>query len=139
MDRCKRTWSPYYWCLTFLQQRVAQFVQAQYGSYERGLFLMDEHSTLSSATHFESFLETRDTINQTASWPVDFKKSLVDVPVTAKSHLFQPLQLADIVAHTVLRHVRRLDALNWFSRIEPFLAKHWRTGRYEEAGFTVIR
>ena len=133
-----RTWTPYYWALTYLQQRVLHHTQALHGAYERALFLMDETSTLSSAADFDEYLATRDTINKTAAWPVEFGRYLVDIPVFGKSHLHQALQLADVVFHAVWRHVRGADPLRWFDRIEPLLATHWRTRTYWNAGLTVI-
>lgn len=134
-----KTWPPHYWALTYLQQRVAHFVQANHGAYQKALFIMDETGTLSTAAQFGEFLRTREVINGTASWPVDFRKYLVDVPVSSKSHLIQALQLADLVAHAVSRKVHKSDLLKWFDNIEPFLAKHWRTGKYENAGLTYLQ
>jgi len=134
-----KTWPPHHWALTYLQQRVAQHVQANHGAYQQGLFVMDETSTLSTAAQLGDFLRTRGAINSTASWPVNFRRYLVDVPVTGKSHLIQALQLADVVAHAVWRKIHNDDALKWFEGVEPFLAIHWRGGTYKNAGLTFIQ
>lgn len=133
-----RTWHPFYWALTFLQQRVAHHIQARHGSYERALFMMDESSTLKTASHFDRFLATRASINATASWPVDFSRYIIDVPVWGCSHLHEPIQLVDFVAHAVYRHVRSDDSLGWFPRIEPYLARHFSTGSAAHAGLSYI-
>jgi hypothetical protein len=132
------TWAPYYWALTYLQQRVLHYVQASRGAYERAMFLMDETNTLSSAAQFDDYLSTRESINSMAAWPVEFGRYLVDIPLFGKSHLHEALQLADVVAHGVWRHFRNSDRLGWFGRIEGLLATYWRTGTYENAGLTVI-
>lgn len=131
-----RTWPPYYWALTYLQQRVAHFVQTAHGAYQRALFVADEISTLSTAAQYDRYLQVRQAINTTAAWPVQFDRYLVDVPVLGKSHLHQALQLADVVSHAVWRHIHSNDGLGWFPQIEPFLAKHWSTGDYSNAGLT---
>ena len=133
-----RTWPPYYWALTYIQQRVVQHIQATHGTYQQALFLMDETSTLRSATQFQSYLSVRNTINATARWPVNFGRYLMDVPVFGKSHLHQALQLADVTAHAVSRHVRKKDPLGWFKQVEPLLARHWTTGDSANAGLTYI-
>lgn len=135
----ENTWPPLYWALTYLQQRLVHHVQAKYGAYQQALFLMDETSHLSSAAHFETFLQVREKINATAAWPVDFRRWLVDVPVAGQSHLHQALQLVDVIAHATKRLVTKSDHLNWFEKIKPFLACHWSTGEYENAGLTFIR
>ena len=132
-----RTWNPLYWALTYLQQRVALSVQVEHGSYERALLIMDQSSPL--AAHSEDFLATRETINETASWPVEFGRYLVDAPVMGQSHLIQALQLADLAAHATWQLVFRDDPLRWFDNLKPFLAKHWQTGRYPNAGLTFIQ
>ena len=53
--------------------------------------------------------------------------------------LIQALQLADVAAHTISRKVHGSDPLNWFGNLEPFLAKHWSTGDYKNAGLTYIQ
>jgi len=133
-----KTWHPFYWALTYLQQRVVHHVQVRHGGYERAMFVMDENSTLSTASHFDSFLTTRAAINATTSWPVDFSRYIVDIPFRGSSHLHQAIQLVDFVAHTVYRHVRKDDPLDWFTRIEPFLAQHWKSGSYSNAGLAFI-
>ena len=133
------TWPPYYWALTYLQQRVLHHVQALHGAYGRAMFLMDETSTLKTAADFDTFLSVRDRINDTAAWPVEFRRYLVEIPLFAKSHLHQGLQLVDIVSHAAWRHVKKRDSLRWFERIEPFLARHWQTGEHENAGMTFIK
>lgn len=134
----EKTWHPYYWALTYLQQRVVHHVQARHGGYERALFMMDENSTLRTAAHYDDFLKTRASINITASWPVDFSRYVIDVPVSGCSHLHEPIQLVDFVAHTVWRHVRKRDPLGWFVRIEPFLAEHFSDDTYMNAGLSFI-
>jgi len=133
-----RTWPPYYHALTYLQQRVLHHVQASHGAYQRALFVLDETSTLTTAAQFDEYLSLRETINATAAWPVEFGRYLVDVPVFGKSHLHQALQLVDVIAHAMWRRMTKTDALGWFGRIEPLLAKHWKTGDYDNAGLTVI-
>ncbi len=134
-----RTWPPYYQALTYLQQRVVHHAQAQHGTYQRAMFVMDEAGTLKTAAHFDKYLEVRGRINRTASWPADFTRYVVDVPVYGQSHLHQALQLADVVAHAVMRHVRSDDTLGWFGQIEPLLARHFTTGSYRNAGLTFIQ
>ena len=132
------TWHPFYWALTYLQQRVVHHVQVRHGAYERALFVMDENSTLKTASHFDSFLATRDKINVTASWPVNFTRYIIDVPVSGSSHLHQSIQLVDFIAHAVYRHVRKQDSLDWFPRIEPYLARHFGDRSTKNAGLTFI-
>lgn len=134
----QHTWPPYYHALTYIQQRVLQYVQATFGSYERAVFIMDETSTLSTAAQFDRYLTQRQTINQTAAWPVEFGRYLFDIPLSGKSHLHEALQLADIVAHAIRRHVQDSDPLRWFSRIAPLLQVHWRTGSYQNCGLKLI-
>jgi hypothetical protein len=134
-----RTWHPFYWALTYLQQRVVLFVQARFGTYERGLVVLDENSTLRQASQFDEFLHIRKRINDRTSWPADFGSYLVDVPLFGQSHLHQALQLADMVAHSVWRHVNKTDPLGWFDQLEPFLARHWSTGSIDHAGLTFIQ
>ncbi|MBM3472680.1 MAG: DUF3800 domain-containing protein [Armatimonadetes bacterium] len=134
----ERTWAPHYWALTYVQQRVVQYVQMARGAYERAMFLMDETSSLNTAAQFDRYLAVRETINNSAAWPVEFGRHLLDIPVSGKSHLHQGLQLADIVAHAVWRHVHKHDPLGWFGRIEPYLQRHWKTGTYRNAGLTYI-
>lgn len=132
------TWPPHYWALTYVQQRVAQSIEAQHGTYQRGLFVMDETSTFSTSAQFGEFLKIRDRINQTASWPVTFRRYLVDVPMMGKSHLIQALQLGDIVAHAIWENAHNTDTLGWFTSLEPLLAKHFRTNQHLNAGLTYI-
>lgn len=134
-----KTWPPHHWGLTFLQQRAAQHVQAQHGVYQQALFIVDQTSTLGTAPQFDDFLKVRTTINGTASWPVEFSRYLVNVPVSGQSHLVQAIQLADFVAHAAFRYVRGADPLGWFAKIEPLLAKHWTNGKIANAGLTFIR
>lgn len=134
-----KTWPPYFWALTYLQQRVVHHIQAFHGAYGRAMFVMDETSTLSSAAQFDDFIDIRNTINQTASWPADFARYTVDVPLFGKSHLHQALQLVDVIAHTVRRHIRKEDKLDWFSKVTPFLARHWTGGTHDKAGWTFVR
>ena len=134
-----RTWHPLYWALTFMQQRATSFVSAKYGTYERALIMTDENSNLSKAWQYDDFLRTRATINDRTQWPADFDTYLVGAPVFGQSHLHQALQLADIVAHAGWRHVNRDDTLNWYARMDPFLARHWSTGGIENAGLTFIQ
>lgn len=135
----EKTWPPLYWALTYLQQRLVHHVQAKYGAYQQALFLMDKTSHLSSAAHFETFLDVREKINRTAVWPVDFRRWLLDVPLAGQSHLHQALQLVDVVAHATGRLVTKRDPLGWFDRVKPFLARHWSTSECENAGLTFIR
>jgi hypothetical protein len=137
--RGSRTWPPYYWALTYLQQRVAHHVQTAHGAYQRAMFVMDETSTLDTAAQYEKYLEVRTRINSTATWPVDFGRYLVDVPVRGKSHLHQPLQLADLISHAIWRHIHGSDPLRWFPQVEPLLARHYTTGHYADAGLTYIQ
>jgi len=133
-----RAWHPYHYAMTFLQQRVLHHVQASQGAYQRAMFVIDETSTLRTASQFDDYLAMRERINATASWPVEFGRYLVDVAVFGQSHLHQALQLTDVVAHAVYRHVRNDDPLGWFGRIEPLLARHWATGTPRNAGLTFI-
>lgn len=133
-----KTWHPFYWALTYLQQRVLWHVQTNLGTYERGLLVLDENSNLRQGSQFDEFLRVRETINNTASWPAPFGMYLVDVPMFGQSHLHEALQLADIAAHSVWQHVNKTDSLGWFGRIEPLLAHHWRTGKVDHAGLTFI-
>ncbi len=134
-----RTWNPYYWALTYLQQRVSHHVQAVHGAYQRAMFVTDETSTLTTAAQFDDYLSTRQAINSTAPWPVEFSRYLIDIPVSAKSHLHQSLQISDIFAHAIMRHIRNEDSLGWFGKVAPFLAQHWNTPGYENAGLTFIQ
>lgn len=134
-----RTWRPDYWALTYLQQRAVQYIEARWGRYEQGIFIMDEMSNLSHAEHFEQFLKTRREINETTSWPADFRVPLIDMPLPAKSHLMEPLQMADLAVHAIWKHVRKSDSLGWFKRIEHRLATNPRTGDYFGAGLAFIR
>lgn len=135
-----QTWPPLYWALTYLQQRVVHHVQRHYGVHQQALFLMDQTSHLSEAADFEAFFTVRDAINNTAPWPVDFQRWLIQVPMAGKSHLHQSLQLADIVAHSAFRYVCGRDKRGWFKEIEPFLATHWKNNSdYMNAGLTFIK
>jgi len=133
------TWPPYYWALTYVQQRVVHHVQATRGAYERALFIMDENVTLKTAAQFDEYLSLRERINGTAPWPVDFNRYLIDIPAFTKSHLHSALQIADVIAHAAWRRVTNRDRFNWLGRVEALLAKHWRTGTYENAGLTFIQ
>ncbi len=133
------TWPPHFWALTFLQQRAAMFIQKEHGTYENGLFILDATTTFATSAQFQEFLKVRETINRTVPWPLEFGRYLVDVPVLGQSHLIQALQLADIVAHSMWKKGHKDDTLNWFERLEPFLARHWRTGLYDQAGITYIQ
>jgi hypothetical protein len=134
-----QTWCPYYWALTYPQQRVSLYVQATYGAYQRAVFVTDETSTLTTAAQSDDYLATRRTINSTAAWPVEFARYLIDVPLFAKSHLHQPLQISDLVAHAIMRHIKNEDSLGWFDKVEPFLAQHWNGMGHENAGLTFIQ
>jgi hypothetical protein len=131
-------WPPYYHALTYLQQRVAHYVQASHGAYQRAMFLMDETAGLSTPEQFDSYISVRDRINQTAAWPVDFGRYMVEAPTFGSSHLHQALQIADVVSHAVWKHVRGQDRFGWFGRLEPFLASHPRGGDYNGVGLTFI-
>lgn len=133
-----RAWPPYYCAMTYLQQRVLHHIQKLRGAYERAMFLMDETSTLSSAAQFDDYLSMRETINSMAAWPVEFGRYLIDIPVFGKSHLHQALQLADIVSHTIWRHVKGDDPLGWFPQVEPLIATHWKTGEYLGCGLKFV-
>lgn len=133
-----RTWHPFYWALTYLQQRVSHYVEAQHGAYERAIFVMDENSNLKKSADFDAFLKVRETINSTAPWPVDFTAYLMNIPVFGKSHLHQALQLADIVVHAAWKKITRHDSLDWFAKVEPMLARHWSSGDIQNAGLTFI-
>jgi hypothetical protein len=134
-----KTFSPHYWALTYIQQRVAQSIQARHGTYERALLLMDETSSLNTSKTFHGFLTTRETINTSASFPITFRNHLIEVPMWGVSHLIPPLQLADVIAHAIHRRMRREDPRKWFSRIEGCLARHWSSGTIESAGLTIIK
>lgn len=134
-----KTYPPAFWAITYLQQRVVHHVQVQCGTYERAAFIMDETSLLRSAESFKCFAETRNKLNTRAAWPCDFSRFIIDIPLFGKSHLHQPLQLADLVAHAVRRRVTKTDPLGWFDSLEPYFARHWRTGSITNAGLTYIK
>lgn len=135
----KKTWHPYYWAMTYLEQRVTAYVQTNFGSYERAAIIIDQNDNLKTARHFDMFLETRDRINQTTAWPARFDEHLISVPLFGPSHLHQALQLPDIASHAVWKGVLKRDPLNWLRKIDPFLARHWSTGVVDDAGLTFIR
>jgi hypothetical protein len=135
----KKTWHPYYWAMTYLQQRIAAHVQTTFGSYERAAIIIDQNDNLKTARHFDSFLDVRDRINQTTAWPAKFDEYLVSVPLFGPSHLHQALQLPDMVSHAVWKAVLKRDSLRWLDQIDPFLARHWSTGKVDNAGLTFIR
>lgn len=133
-----RTWNPLDWALTYIQQRVCYHIQLEQGSYGRGLLIFDQTSSLATLTQFDRFFALRNTINLRAGWPTRFEEHLIDCPLPSPSHLLQSLQLADVVAHTMYRWARKQDPLGWFSRVEPLLARHWKTGEYGNVGLTVL-
>ena len=48
------------------------------------------------------------------------------------------IEFVAFAAHCVYGHVRKDDPLDWFTRIEPFLAQHWKSGSYSNAGLAFI-
>jgi|GEM_PF-3282282 len=135
----KKTWHPYYWAMTYIQQRVTAYAQTTFGSYERAAIIIDQNDNLKTSKHFDSFLAIRDRINQTSAWPARFDEHLMSVPLFGPSHLHQALQLPDMASHAVWKAVLKRDSLRWMDQINPFLARHWSTGKIDDAGLTFIR
>jgi len=134
-----KTWNPYYWALTYLQQRAAADVQRKHGVYQLGAFVIDETKNLENPWQFDAFLRVREAVNQTTAWPTSFARYLVNVPLFGCSHLHQPLQLSDVVAHATWKHIIGDDTLGWYPRILPFMARHFSTGLVADAGLTFIQ
>jgi hypothetical protein len=141
-EYCRRRgtcmWQSNFHALTLLQQRACQFLEYEQGRSEQGAFILDRHSSLQIERHFMDFLQTRNQINQTAAYPVDFDQLLVEEPLAVDSHVVSLIQLADVITHAVWQGVTKGAGHPWFQAVEPYLVRRWGSETYLGAGLELL-